>query len=93
MSNKHQTQAERIYAKFGGVPKLHKALANLEAAEPVKWKKATRAISAIYRWNLPKEHGGTGGMVPNSAVPAILAAAKLDGLVVTADDLYSTKTA
>jgi len=78
----NKTQAERVFAKFGGVPKLHKALADLGPEH-------VRAISAIYRWNLPKAKGGTNGMVPNSALQSVLMAAKAEGIVLTAADLYS----
>lgn len=77
-----KTQAEKVFAKFGGVPKLHAALEALG-------EEHKRAISAIYRWNLPKRHGGTNGMIPNSAMQSVMAAARAEGIVLTADDLYS----
>jgi len=88
-----RTQAERIFDKFGGVPRLYKALQALAATDAKKWGNSARAISAIYRWNLPKAHGGTDGMIPNSVVPAILAAAQLEGIVITSRDLYPGATA
>ncbi len=77
-----KTQAQKVFDKFGGVPKLHKALKDLGPEHE-------RAISAIYRWNLPKSKGGTNGMVPNSALQSILLAARAEGIVFTPDDLYS----
>lgn len=77
-----KTQAQKVFDKFGGVPKLHKALKDMGPEHE-------RAISAIYRWNLPKSKGGTNGMVPNSALQSILLAARAEGIVFTPDDLYS----
>jgi hypothetical protein len=77
-----KTQAQKVFDKFGGVPKLHKALKDLGPEHE-------RAISAIYRWNLSKKNGGTNGMVPNSAMQSVLLAAKAEGIVLTPDDLYS----
>ena len=73
------TQAERIYAKFGGASKLCKAM--VDAGVP-------RVVSAIYRWNLPRSHGGTDGLIPSSALPDVLKAARLYGIVITPEDLF-----
>lgn len=77
-----KTQAERIFAKFGGAPQLAKALVAAGSK---------RHISAVYRWNLPKASGGTGGVVPSSAMQDVLAAARLEGIVLTADDTFPGK--
>jgi hypothetical protein len=74
-----RTQAERIFAKFGGVPGLYKALKDLGPDHE-------RAISALYRWNMSKKRGGTGGVVPSSAMPSVMAAARNEGVVMTAED-------
>jgi hypothetical protein len=79
-----KTQAERVYAKFGGVRNLYKALQAAGRA---------RHITSIYRWNHPREAGGTGGLVPSSAVPDLLVAARLEGVVLTHEDLYPGKVA
>lgn len=78
------TQAERIFAKFGGVPALCKALKTLGG-------EAERNVSAIYRWNLPKKNGGSNGLIPTQAMADVLRAARLEGIVITPDDLYPAK--
>lgn len=80
----HQTQADRIFNKFGGVPALSKALARVG-------ENATRSLSALYRWNLPRLKGGSGGVVPSAAWPDILRAARLDGIVLTPEDCFPLK--
>lgn len=77
-----RTQAERLFAKFGGVPRLHKALA--DAGMP-------RNISSIYRWNLPRETGGTGGVVPSQSWPQVHRAARYEGIVLTSEDMDPRK--
>ena len=41
----------------------------------------------ISRWELPFDEGGCGGFVPPEAWPAVLSAARLDGLVLSSEDL------
>ena len=41
----------------------------------------------ISRWELPFDEGGEGGFVPSHAWPALLSAARLDGLVLSSEDL------
>ncbi len=67
----HQ-QATRIFAKFGGARRLAKAIG--------------RDPSAVYKWNYPREIGGTDGLVPTSAIPDINAAADLLGITLTPED-------
>ena len=45
------------------------------------------AYTAPYRWMAPRENGGTGGVIPQKHFPALLAAARERGLVLTTDDL------
>lgn len=78
----HLTQAEKIFEKFGGVPALHAAMAD------AGYK---RNISTLYRWNMPRAQGGSGGIIPTSAVQAVLAAAKLHGIVIQPEDLLPTQ--
>lgn len=80
----HETQADRIFNKFGGVPALSKALARVGES-------ATRSLSALYRWNLPKVKGGSAGIVPTSAWPDIMRAARLEGVMLTPDDCFPLK--
>jgi hypothetical protein len=81
MSEAPLSQAARIFRKFGGAPQLCKALAAVGAD-------AARNVSAVYRWNLPKERGGSGGLIPTSAIGDVMRAARLEGIVITPDDLY-----
>lgn len=41
----------------------------------------------ISRWELPFDEGGCGGFIPPEAWPAVLSAARLDGLVLSSEDL------
>lgn len=83
------SQASRIAAKFGGVPMLAKALEELATA--TNNPKHKREISVIYRWNLPKDTGGADGMIPSSAMPSVLLAAKRQGILLTDKDTAPTR--
>jgi hypothetical protein len=75
-------QAQRIIAKFGSPYKLSQALRRVG-------EKAYRHPSVFYRWTYPKgPRCGTGGVIPTSALQDILQAARLEGVMVTAEDLY-----
>lgn len=67
--------ADRVIAAFGGVQKLAKAIG--------------RDPSRVHRWRYPVEKGGTGGRIPGSAVPSILAAAARENIGLTANDLFA----
>jgi hypothetical protein len=73
-----ETQSQRIIRKLGGVAHLLKLL---EAIGRPKSK------SSIYRWGYPKDKNGCGGLIPTSAWPDILAAARLEGIIFTAEDM------
>lgn len=66
------TQAAKIAAKFGGFPKLAKAV--------------KRTPATVYRWSYPKNRGGTGGVIPSSATAAVIAAAKRRNIRIPAAD-------
>lgn len=70
------TQAERIVKKFGGARRLSSIL--LLVGKP-------RDPANIYRWTYSKERGGTGGLIPTSAWPDIIRAAKYDGILIDAE--------
>jgi hypothetical protein len=72
------SQAHRVIAKFGRPRDLCRALALV--GEDV------RDPSVVYRWTYGKP-GGTGGLIPNAAIPAILKAARLQGIMFTEEDL------
>lgn len=76
------TQAERILKKFGGARRL---------AEILTLTGKMKTPSTIYRWTYSREKGGTGGLVPTSAWPDILVAARYAGIVLE-DDLISPAT-
>lgn len=67
-------QAARIFKKFGNARKLAKAMG--------------RTPSTLYRWTYEKKRGGTGGLIPSSALPAVLEAARCSGIFISADDLF-----
>lgn len=79
-----RTQAGRVIAKF-------KNARNLAAMmQDVTGKRCDP--SRIYRWMHPKEKGGTGGMIPSSAMPDVLKCARLSGVVLTEADLNPRAT-
>lgn len=71
-------QAERVIRKFGGAARLCLILKAL--GKP-------RALSTIYRWGYPDEAGGLGGLIPHTALPDVLAAARVEGIVLSSEDL------
>lgn len=80
-----KSQAQRVYAKFGGPAHLAIALRQAHKAGAVAKKYAP---STVYRWDYPKAKGGTGGIIPNGAWPDIHALAKRRGVFITTDDLF-----
>jgi hypothetical protein len=75
-----RTQAERVIAKFGGARKLCRALERLDATKH-------RDASCIFRWRYPKSKGGTDGLVPTAALADVVEAARLEGILLSSDDL------
>lgn len=65
MSEKHLDPAKSIIAKIG-----------IDAVCDVTGKH----VSRVYRWMYPKSRGGTGGLIPQSDAPALLAYAKQNGI-------------
>lgn len=68
------TPAKQIIDKCGGVA----ATAQLTG----------RTLASVYKWDYPKERGGTGGVVPRSAQDIILAASKRGEVDVSLRDFY-----
>jgi hypothetical protein len=68
-----KTPAERMYDAFGNAKRLA-VLCGLD-------------IVSVYRWNYPKEKGGTGGNIPHGNFEKILAAAKANKIKITKSDL------
>lgn len=66
-------QAEKIIERFGGETRIANAL-NCD-------------VATIYRWTYPKDKGGTDGLIPSSAMAAVLNAADVLGIDITADDI------
>jgi hypothetical protein len=71
------TQAERVIAKFGGVPELHAAL---------KRNGINRYRTSLYKWKSPKPIG-TGGTIPRQALQEVCEVAIKEGIILTAEDL------
>jgi len=79
MQNPMSRQAQNIIDKFGGVASL---VASLKRAG------FSRHRTAIYYWTWPKARGGTNGLIPTSALLEVLAAARLEGIYITVEELY-----
>lgn len=73
------TSAERIAAKFGGVGPLHKLL-------NAQGYKIDRTV--VWRWTVPYERGGTGGIIPRKHHDAIFRLARMEGIVLTPEDFW-----
>jgi hypothetical protein len=67
-----QTQAQRMFAKFGGARPLALALG--------------LAPSTVYRWDYGPERGGSSGVIPTRALPKIAALARREGIFLTEQD-------
>lgn len=65
-------QARRIIHKFGSLAALAAAIG--------------RTRATVYRWTYPQTRGGTGGLIPSSAIPLIQAAAERLNIKLTAKD-------
>ncbi len=72
------SQAKRIIEKFGGAMNLVRALR--DAGRP-------RDKCNVYRWTWDREKGGTGGILPTSALQDVIEAARLEGVLLTTEDL------
>jgi len=66
--------AEVVIEKFGG----HRRLAGL----------INVSVSRVYRWNYPKERGGTGGLIPQKHHGALLTAARAEGVSLEPVDFF-----
>lgn len=73
-------QAQTIIEKFGGVPNLVRAL---NAVRPQGYNP-----SSVYRWNYPVNKKGTGGEIPTRALKDVVRAARMEGILLTSEDLY-----
>jgi len=69
----YPSQAERLINRLGGHAKVAKMLG------------ITRA--AVYQWTWPVERGGTGGLIPTTSLKALVVAARLNGHLLTSEDL------
>jgi len=70
---KTTTQAQRIFDKFGGARRV----ADATGHDP----------SCVYRWTYPRNRGGTAGVIPLGALIKVRMAARLEGIVLTDEDL------
>jgi hypothetical protein len=67
------SQAARVVAKLGGPAKVAKMLG------------ITRAC--VYKWLWPVDRQGTGGIIPTGQMERLCLAARLNGHLLTAEDL------
>lgn len=70
-------QASKVIAKFGG----HSRLAKLIGLNRIQ----------VYRWTYSRNKGGTGGLIPTNSFAKVLNAARLEGILLTMDDLTPEK--
>ncbi|RWO29612.1 MAG: hypothetical protein EOS10_22485 [Mesorhizobium sp.] len=73
MSEAHLDPAKSIIAKIG-----------IEKAAEITGKH----VSRVYRWMYSKERGGTGGLIPNDAAPALLAWAQENNIDLSPADFF-----
>lgn len=74
----YMSQAERILLKFGGARRLSRLM---------KACGRTKDPTSIYKWTYSKEKGGTGGLIPTAAWSDILLVARMEGLLITSEDM------
>lgn len=72
------SQAERVIEKFGGVPRLCALLHAI--GRP-------RDRTVIYRWMYSKDRGGADGVIPSTAWPDLILAARMEGIILTSQDM------
>lgn len=77
-------QAARIIAKFGNARRLSRVLGDI--AEIEGNQAIYRSPATVYKWTYPRSRGGTGGLIPTSAVPHVRHAARIDGIYLTTED-------
>lgn len=73
MSDTHLDPAKSIIAKIG-----------IEKVSEITGKH----VSRVYRWMYPKERGGTGGLIPQTDAPALLAWAQENNVELAAADFF-----
>lgn len=74
MSEKHLDPAKSIIAKIG-----------IDKVSEITGKH----VSRVYRWMYPKDRGGTGGVIPQSDAPALLAYAKENQIALEAAEFFA----
>lgn len=72
-------QAQRVMKKFGGPRRLQQALAAVGRE---------LSLTTVYRWKMPREKGGTGGMIPSCNLPFLIKAGRLQGIIISEKDLF-----
>lgn len=72
------SQSQNILDKFGGARRL---------SELFKAMGRPRHPATIYKWTYARQAGGTDGLIPSSAWADVLHAARLEGILITPDDL------
>lgn len=83
MSMPKSKQASRIISKMvGNSPGAPARLARMLTRHGYPTNPTT-----VYRWNYPSEKGGTNGLVPTQALHQIIYIARIEGVLITTDDL------
>lgn len=72
-------QASRVMKKFGGPRLLQRALASVGRE---------LSLATVYRWKMPREKGGTDGVIPSCNLPFIIKAARINGIIISEKDLF-----
>lgn len=70
---KADTPAQRVIEKFGSARKVAKAM--------------QINVTTVYRWTYPRSKGGSDGLIPTEALRGVLMAARLEGIVLTPEEL------
>jgi len=81
-------QAARIMTKFGGTRKLADAMTRLRRTKDPDCP--ATCPSSLYKWRMPKSLGGTDGLIPICTVHIVVGAARLEGILLTAEDFMPT---
>ncbi len=72
------TQADLIIDKFGGARRLTEYL----------WSAGVEySYTTVYKWTYTRAKGGTNGRVPTAAWPGVIAAARIAGILISAEDM------
>lgn len=87
MANKYLNPAYGVIVRFGGPDgKLSKGI---DAVAEI----TGRTPSWVYRWMLPKERGGTGGLIPSKEQKKLFDHARKKQMPLEPEDFFSARAA